>query len=96
MNLGANHANDKFYRYRMPFLETVIEKQKRRMTNLTAIAKAVGRPEPMILKHLSADLGVAITDCKMSSNISKDQIQESIKKFVGAVFNMRQSENWLI
>lgn len=82
MNLGKNHTNDQFYRYKMPFLETVIHGEKRKMTNLPEISKAVDRPESMILKHLSADLGVAISDFKMSSKISKDQIQESIKKFV--------------
>jgi len=61
INIGANNADDAFYRYKMPKLQSRVEGRgngvKTNVVNMVDIAKALGRPPSYTTKYFGCELG---------------------------------------
>jgi translation initiation factor 5 len=92
VNIGRVHADDPFYRYKMP---TVVIKEEGRgngsksvFVNVDAVAAAIGREPTRLVKYLGKGLGTRATYDKKQSMatlggfFSPTVMQEAVQDFV--------------
>ncbi|QDZ24987.1 translation initiation factor IF2/IF5 [Chloropicon primus] len=96
INIGANNADDAFYRYKMPKLQSRVEGRgngvKTNVVNMVEIAKALGRPPSYTTKYFGCELGAqskfskdsgqSIVNGAHDSRTLSEVLEGFIKKFV--------------
>ncbi|WZN66705.1 eukaryotic translation initiation factor eIF5 [Chloropicon roscoffensis] len=96
INIGANNADDAFYRYKMPKLQSRVEGRgngvKTNVVNMVEIAKALGRPPTYTTKYFGCELGAqskfskesgqSIVNGAHDSRTLSEVLEGFIKKFV--------------
>ena len=96
INIGANNADDAFYRYKMPKLQSRVEGRgngvKTNVVNMVDIAKALGRPPSYTTKYFGCELGAqskfsedsgqSLVNGAHDSRTLSDVLEGFIKKFV--------------
>mmetsp|Transcript_1212 Transcript_1212/g.3391 ORF Transcript_1212/g.3391 Transcript_1212/m.3391 type:complete len:397 (+) Transcript_1212:334-1524(+) len=96
INIGANNADDAFYRYKMPKLQSRVEGRgngvKTNVVNMVDIAKALGRPPSYTTKYFGCELGAqsrfsddsgqSIVNGAHDSRTLSEVLEGFIKKFV--------------
>lgn len=96
INIGANNADDAFYRYKMPKLQSRVEGRgngvKTNVVNMVDIAKALGRPPSYTTKYFGCELGAQTKFSEDSGNslvngshttrLLSETLEGFIKKFV--------------
>jgi len=87
-SVGRSHAADKFYRYKRP--ELTVKKEGRGngtktcLPNVDTVAKCIDRPVDVIMKFLSADLGVIGKGATLSGHHDKQALEDGLEKFIQA------------
>jgi len=110
INIGANNADDAFYRYKMPKLQSRVEGRgngvKTNVVNMVDIAKALGRPPSYTTKYFGCELGAqsrfsddsgqSIVNGAHDSRTLSEVLEGFIKKFVQcyACGTRRPSSRW--
>ncbi len=96
INIGANNADDAFYRYKMPKLQSRVEGRgngvKTNVVNMVDIAKALGRPASYTTKYFGCELGAqsrfsedsgqSLVNGAHDSRTLSEVLEGFIKKFV--------------
>jgi len=96
VNIGAENADDGFYRYKMPQLVAKVEGRgngiRTNVVNNGEIAKALSRPPEYVLKYFGCelgaqtrfekDMGTSIVNGAHTQKVLSDLLEGFIKKFV--------------
>ncbi len=94
---GMTPVDDPFYRYKMEEVVITAQKQKIIFENIDVICNNLSREPAHMIKYLKQQLGIAV-DYKnnvavISKNISKDDIQNVIYKYIDAFVLCKSCKN---
>jgi translation initiation factor 2 beta subunit (eIF-2beta)/eIF-5 len=83
---GFESIDDTFYRYKMPKIEVIYEKNKTVITNLYQIANDLGRDVVMLMtfykKYYGTNLIFKNSKYTLNKKIDSKELQNSLKEFI--------------